>query len=112
VLGYYNWYQIQHTRRTAARFAASDPVLGLIRFHGALDRTGIPLYRKLRLKGKLMRCWQQVLSPPALAPLLPLFSLSKKKDSSRRFCADYRKLNELTIKNKFPMPIIDELTSL
>ena len=79
VLGYYNWYQIQHTRRSAARFAASDPVLGLIRFHGALDRTGIPLYRKLRLKGKLMRCWQQVLSPPALAPLLPLFSLSKKR---------------------------------
>ena len=59
VLGYYNWYQIQHTRRSAARFAASDPVLGLIRFHGALDCTGIPLYRKLRLKGKLMRCWQQ-----------------------------------------------------
>ena len=33
----------------------------------------------------------------------------KKKDDSLRMCVDYRPLNEVTVKNKYPLPRIDIL---
>nr|CAD1821842.1 unnamed protein product [Ananas comosus var. bracteatus] len=33
----------------------------------------------------------------------------KKKDRSLRLCMDYRELNKVTIKNKYPLPRIDDL---
>ncbi|KAL5540692.1 hypothetical protein UlMin_043344 [Ulmus minor] len=33
----------------------------------------------------------------------------KKKDGSMRMCIDYRELNKVTVKNKYPLPRIDDL---
>jgi hypothetical protein len=32
-----------------------------------------------------------------------------KKDGSQRLCVDYRAINEVTVKNKYPLPRIDDL---
>ena len=42
---------------------------------------------------------------PAAAPIL----FVKKKDGSLRLCVDYRGLNKITIKNRYPLPLIAEL---
>ena len=33
----------------------------------------------------------------------------KKKDGTLWLCVDYRKLNKMTVKNKYPLPRIDDL---
>ena len=33
----------------------------------------------------------------------------KKKDGTLRLCIDYRQLNKLTVRNKYPLPRIDDL---
>ena len=46
---------------------------------------------------------------PSSSPWGALILFVEKKDGSQRMCIDYRSLNEVTIKNKYLLPRIDDL---
>jgi hypothetical protein len=53
----------------------------------------------------LRRGWIRSSTSPFGAPIL----FTKKSDGSLRLCVDYRALNRMTIKNRYPLPLISEL---
>ena len=46
---------------------------------------------------------------PSVSPWGEPTLFVKNKDGTLRLCIDYRKLNKMTIKNKYPLPRIDDL---
>ena len=63
--------------------------------------------------GELKLQLQELLSKgfirPSVSPWGAPVLFVKKKDGSWRMCIDYRRLNHMTVKNKYPLPRIDEL---
>ncbi|CAN4114247.1 unnamed protein product [Withania somnifera] len=60
---------------------------------------------KVRLRDLLDKGFIHSSVSPWGAPVL----FVKKKDGSMRMCIDYRRLNKVTVKNKYPLPRIDDL---
>jgi hypothetical protein len=60
---------------------------------------------KLQLKEMMDKGYIRPSVSPWGAPIL----FVKKKDGTLRLCIDYRQLNKTTIKNKYPLPRIDDL---
>ena len=60
---------------------------------------------KAQLKDSLDKGFIRPSISPWSAPIL----FVKNKDESPRMCIDYRQLNKVTIKNKYPLPRIDDL---
>ena len=46
---------------------------------------------------------------PIISPWRAPVMFVKKKDKSMRLCINYRKLNRITVKDKYPLPQVDDL---
>ena len=64
-----------------------------------------PAELKEQLRDLLEKGFIRPRTSPWGAPVL----FVRKKDGSLRMCIDYRQLNKVTIKNRYPLPRIDDL---
>ncbi|GKC90789.1 putative reverse transcriptase domain-containing protein, partial [Tanacetum coccineum] len=80
------------------------------------DLPGLPSFREVEFRIDFVpEAMPIAKSPYRLAPTeisspwgAPVLFI-KKKDGSFRMCIDYRELNKITIKNRYPIPRIDDL---
>lgn len=64
----------------------------------------VPHHQKEILEKIILDLLKKGLIRPSTSPFSSPVLLVKKKDGSWRLCTDYRKLNAITVKNKYPIP--------
>lgn len=65
--------------------------------------------QKSEIEKQLTEMLQNGVIRPSNSPYASPVLLVRKKDGSWRFCVDYRHLNAISVKNKHPLPVVDEL---
>jgi hypothetical protein len=69
----------------------------------------VPHQQKDEVEKLIQSMLKDELFNPNSSPYSSPAILVRKKDGSWRLCIDYRELNSRTVKNKFPIPVIEDL---
>ena len=65
--------------------------------------------KMVELKMQLQELLEKKHIRPTVSPWEAPVMFLKKKDGTLRLCIDYRQLNKVMVKNKYPFPRIDDL---
>nr|GEW15858.1 Ty3/gypsy retrotransposon protein [Tanacetum cinerariifolium] len=68
-----------------------------------------PHFQKEAMTELITEMLQDVVIKPSTSPYSSPILLVRKKDGSWRFCVDYHALNAVTVRDRFPIPTVDEL---
>jgi hypothetical protein len=68
----------------------------------------VPHNLKQEMENQVKSMLEKNVIRPSQSPWNSPVILVKKKNGKFRFCVDFRKLNEITIKDSYPLPFIDE----
>jgi hypothetical protein len=69
----------------------------------------MPINELVELKKQIAKLQAKGFIRPSSSPWGAPVLFVEKKDGTHRMCVDYRSLNEVTIKNKYPLPGIEDL---
>nr|ABA98580.1 retrotransposon protein, putative, Ty3-gypsy subclass [Oryza sativa Japonica Group] len=73
------------------------------------DLPGMPPKRDIEFRIDLVPGTAPIHKRPYRMAANELAEVKRQKDHTQRMCVDYRALNDVTIKNKYPLPRIDDL---
>ncbi|KAJ8027625.1 hypothetical protein HOLleu_32824 [Holothuria leucospilota] len=68
----------------------------------------LPPHRREKEQAELTRMLEAKIIQPSSSPWASPIVLVTKKDRSTRFCVDYRRLSNVTLKDSYPIPRIDD----
>lgn len=68
----------------------------------------VPVHMNDEIDKQIDKMLKEEIIQPSTSPWASSIVMVKKKDGSNRFCVDYQWLNDVTIKDTYPLPRVDE----